>query len=619
MPPRKSTRKRKATQHFDDDYEPAHEASDGEEKGGGRASSDEVFAEPGPSTSKSKKGKVKGPDDSEEEDYAPPKKKTTASKTKTKGKAAPKPRGNRGKLSAFTSMPLDVLALIVSHLDTKTVLACSRTCSSFRTLLHSSQGKSCWKSARFNTSRIPDLEAGDLTEWEYASLLFDGTCHICHKPKAKTVDFHLRVRGCASCMRSNSLRAEKLRGRKHPKALECALESKWSPYEDYGFGGIEQKVYTFYWDPQVRAVSQRLYELDGKPGFDEYVKERKRIKAAAKQDAAKLNRWEDMFARAKDDEAWAVSKRRRDKIEANLLALGYTADEIRGHAVQTHSLYQAKGELTDRAWNGAKAKLVAALDEARAEQRKRDTIAAMKARGLALKPYWAALQSSIPSGDERMLFPPFGNFLVLPSVSPLYEPEDAKPSQEDLQAARGAIMSEAQAFAAEIRSAFVANLVEAHTGARTLDTPLDDVDKLMRLVTSAVACPSGPYCSTSATFPAILDQGRLLAAVNEVEPGKVDAAKTTTAELYALGPEAFDCEACMSQQTAVGPAVWSRALSTKMGWAAMIRHLLVRHATVGQVLTPTIIYTPHKPPSDDGDAPAADTASGGFVVDADES
>ncbi|GAA5834042.1 hypothetical protein JCM9279_004200 [Rhodotorula babjevae] len=644
MPPRRSSRKRKAAHDSDDDYEPAHEGLKGEDDGGG----DENLSAPaGASSSKTQKTKAKASVDSEEEDYAPPKKKTTASKTKGKGKSAAKPRGNRGKLSAFTSMPLDVLALIMSHLDTKTVLACSRTCSSFRTLLHSSQGTSCWKAARFNTSRIPDLEAGDMPEWEYASLLFDGTCHVCHKSKAKTVDFYLRVLGCAPCMRSNSLRAEKLHCRQHPKALECVPESQWSPFDwadENGFGGGgERTTYTFFWEPQVRAVSARLYELDGKPGFDEYVKERKRIKAAAKRDGGNIKEWEAIYSMVKEDDAHAVRMRRRAKIDSNLLALGYTAAEIRGDAVRSHSLYNAKGELTDRAWNSAKAKFVAALEAARVEQRERDAVAAMRARAQALKPYWTALQASLTSGDDRMLFPPFGNFISLPTVVPLWKPEDANPSQEDLQAARGAIMRQTKLFAAQIRSAFVKQLVEAYKDAPTHDAPIDDVDKLVRLVTSAIACPNGGRCTTLATYPAILDHfkvcgsaaltstslttstervlviAHILAAINEVEPGKVDAAKTTTAELYALGDEAFQCEACLPQQAAVGPATWSSAHSTKMDWTGMVRHLLTGHKLAEQVL-PTVVYTPRKPPSETGAAPADDeTVSGGFIVDAGDS
>lgn len=67
---------------------------------------------------------------------------------------------------------------IMEELDTKTLLAMSRTCSTFRSLLHSAQGAAAWKCARANTGEIPDLQAKDLEEWMLASLLFDSTCHV---------------------------------------------------------------------------------------------------------------------------------------------------------------------------------------------------------------------------------------------------------------------------------------------------------------------------------------------------------------------------------------------------------------------------------------------------------
>ena len=281
------------------------------------------------------------------------------------------------------------------------------------------------------------------------------------------------------------------------------------------------------------------------------------------------------------------------RIEEKLLELGYTMDDVRGHAVQSHSVYNNESELTDRAWSMAKKKLVTAIEEERAKKREVEAAAAMRSRAEALKPFWTALQASIASGDERMLFPPWANFLHLPAVKQLYEPEDAKPSQEDLLRVRAAVMREAQAFGEEIQAAFYAKLVVAHTEAVTPVTPLDDLAALARLVTLAVPCPSR-WCQTWATFPAILDHTKVcrawaltqhslstsprqvrailhvLGAVNDVEPGKVDAATTSTSDLYALG-EAFECETCKPKQTAVGPAVWSRAHSTTMGWGAAVR------------------------------------------------
>ena len=66
----------------------------------------------------------------------------------------------------------------MEELDTKTLLAMSRTCSTFRSLLHSDQGAAAWKCARANTGGIPDLQAKDLEEWMLASLLFDSTCRV---------------------------------------------------------------------------------------------------------------------------------------------------------------------------------------------------------------------------------------------------------------------------------------------------------------------------------------------------------------------------------------------------------------------------------------------------------
>lgn len=75
-------------------------------------------------------------------------------------------------------MPCHAPGQIMEELDTKTLLAMSRTCSTFRSLLHSDQGAAAWKCARANTGEIPDLQAKDLEEWMLASLLFDSTCHV---------------------------------------------------------------------------------------------------------------------------------------------------------------------------------------------------------------------------------------------------------------------------------------------------------------------------------------------------------------------------------------------------------------------------------------------------------
>lgn len=61
------------------------------------------------------------------------------------------------------------------------------------------------------------------------SLIYERTCHICQKSRAITVDYTLRGRACADCMRASSVQATKLR-RYHPEALNCVPHSLWMEY-----------------------------------------------------------------------------------------------------------------------------------------------------------------------------------------------------------------------------------------------------------------------------------------------------------------------------------------------------------------------------------------------------
>ncbi|BGP28852.1 hypothetical protein JCM10296v2_000588 [Rhodotorula toruloides] len=338
-------------------------------------------------------------------------------------------------------MPLDVLALIMGELDTKTVLAMSRTCSLCRRLLHSPQGTSVWKAARFDTSNIPDLTAGDLEEWMYASLLFDWTCQssretrassssqqVCHKPRANVTDWTLRARACAKCMKANSKQRLKMYGmhNAHRLVWECVPESKCSPgYFDEG------AIYSFFWLPTVQAVSARLKELDGKPGFDNYVKERKRIKQAATVDGAAIGRWWATWQASKSMDAWDAKFSRQEKINAKLVEMGYTKRELDASSIQNHSLMKQARDLTDRIWKTVSPKFVEILEKEREERRARELAAAMKQRANALKPFYDSLQSSIAFAESRALFPPFGNFLMFDSVKTLYEAEDADRFKDD--------------------------------------------------------------------------------------------------------------------------------------------------------------------------------------------
>ncbi|GAA5985732.1 hypothetical protein JCM11641_007196 [Rhodosporidiobolus odoratus] len=521
-------------------------------------------------------------DEGSDKDYKAPAKKKAKTKPKGKAKAKEKGRARRPKkLELFNNMPLDVLAVVMSHLDTKTLLAMSRACSSFRRLLHSRQGSSIWKAGRHNTHDLPDLAAQDLTEWEYASLVFDTTCHVCHKPKASTVNYTHRVRCCAHCMRQNE--------------------------------------------------------------FAVYIAKRTIVYNNAQKDAEAIEMWERRHRILEEKDKDDAKTTRKRMILEKLESLGHTSAELADHVLVGHSLLNQRRSLTETSWNNAKGKLIGLLNEKRAERARATAASFMQKRAEKLKPFYKSLQTSIASGEQRTLFPPWPNFLVLPSVRPFYESIEARPTQEDLAAARSAIMQESFQFGQEIKAAYFANLAEVHQTAPRLQNDAytahqdywidvnpssSSPEQLAKLITSAIPCPSS-HCSTTARFPAILDHYKVcgsdaltedslvtsperihairhvLASVNAL--GGEVSESSTPGDLYALG-KAFSCYDCAASRPAFGAASWSSAYDPTKTWAQMVEHILTSHRISSPGGVPTLKYTPPAPLEAGLDNP------GGFFV-----
>lgn len=76
----------------------------------------------------------------------------------------------------------------------------SRVSKQFRNIFMTKSSRSLWISARRNIA-LPDLQADDLSEPAYASLVFEKSCMVCGKGKAQIVELVLRVRYCKNCQK----------------------------------------------------------------------------------------------------------------------------------------------------------------------------------------------------------------------------------------------------------------------------------------------------------------------------------------------------------------------------------------------------------------------------------
>ncbi|KAF8959594.1 hypothetical protein BDZ97DRAFT_1837041 [Flammula alnicola] len=105
-----------------------------------------------------------------------------------------------GRFDGLIEMPLDVLYEILGLLNPIDLLHLSRTTKALRGVLMTRSAIFVWKLARSNVEGLPPCP-DDLTEPQYANLLFADSCHFCLRtPSIATIVWSARVRCCDKCL-----------------------------------------------------------------------------------------------------------------------------------------------------------------------------------------------------------------------------------------------------------------------------------------------------------------------------------------------------------------------------------------------------------------------------------
>ncbi|GAA5829169.1 hypothetical protein JCM11251_004148 [Rhodosporidiobolus azoricus] len=368
-----------------------------------------------------------------DDDEEPPKK-----RRKAPAKGVARVKGRKGKLSAFSEMPLDVLYCIARYLDPLTLLHMSRANKALHSLLASRSANPIWQAVR-QAVHLPELSASDLTDMQYTSLVFERNCHLCGRGRASIVDYALRRRWCKYCQRANLLPSNKIEKELESlddSALKCSLTTahsvsgrNWAKKAYYCKNDVENiSDELSALRANIAAAKSKIKRAEASAVLDEYIREREVIVKAAKTDAEALLKWESLDAASRQQASNDARLARRKAIENRLLGLGFVEQDVK----DLYAAWQVVDQptpLTDAIWTRISQSVIKAAEENKRDRLEREASARRTARRLAIRDYYDRLLAQ-EDGNAVKRYPSFSTFAQFPHVEQFWRAEDSDVSQQ---------------------------------------------------------------------------------------------------------------------------------------------------------------------------------------------
>ncbi|KAF8186739.1 hypothetical protein BJ912DRAFT_1111508 [Pholiota molesta] len=222
----------------------------------------------------------------------PPKKKVATSKPKTKR--------------------------ITSHLHPLDLLHLSRASRHFARMFLCTDNRHAWLAARRTVEGLPDCPS-DLSEAQYAHVLFESICSGCGKI-GRHLLFSLRVRFCAPCYKANVETYMMIDGVEDYR--DAIL-----PFMPHNYSVTDSSVVEYFED-QLQAIMDQFYALEAIGSGDDFLSECHDTVLALTEHGNLVSNFLQDLRERKDYEKMQLRVTRRSQIDARIMALGYTRDEI---------------------------------------------------------------------------------------------------------------------------------------------------------------------------------------------------------------------------------------------------------------------------------------------------
>ncbi|KAF8575905.1 hypothetical protein K439DRAFT_1640951 [Ramaria rubella] len=399
----------------------------------------------------------------------------------TKGKVLEKTyRGkNVGKLSRLLDMPIDIFCEISKHLEPLDLLRLARSTRGFNQMLMSHGSKPIWRTARNSIPDLPDCPP-DMSEPEYARLLFEKDCHICLSPRAMKVDWILRSRLCHRCRSSYIIKGTQLL-KSIPDLTEQLLEC--IPCRRDRWAGNQYRRFEYFYSIRVEilmakfraAVPKGLSHDRTQVLEEEFFKQQKELVRVIIDHAASVQDWILSGKITKSIAGSNAATRRKTELHAKLRDLGYNEDDFPvSWDPEWQKIMEQPRDLTPRIWNTVRPRLEACIKRAK-EQREETIRHGRKSnRRSELSMHISAILRARADRDPK-LHMRLHDVLKLPTVEALVSENDYQEqiTQDRWDAAKDQIEQEMDEFADKARMDLI-KTVEA--SCEKITTQSDDAD-----------------------------------------------------------------------------------------------------------------------------------------------
>ncbi|KAF8061649.1 hypothetical protein FPV67DRAFT_1673269 [Lyophyllum atratum] len=423
----------------------------------------------------------------------PPKKarKVRGSKPDAEGSKPKKTRGKQGRLEQITEMPLDILFEIFAHLTPYDLLNLSRTSKPLRNILMHRSSTYVWKNVR---SRIVDLPEcpKDLSEPQYANLIFYPYCHFCLKAQvpSKAINWYTRTRSCKKCIPDNFVT--------YGAAGDYGVPISFVPSIDLSSKRWPAQGYCLR---TLRRYQAEMQSLDDS-ALKEWCIAKRTEYEARMQHGSECAVWNRNRSEERSNELENIRQRRYEAIKEKLSHLGWgeeitkleEADDIEYDLLSDHKLVKQPRELTDRIWGNIEAPLIDFMEKTKVQRLETSRRATIRKRGKVLS---ETLQKYALSQPLHTVLPSVADLAILPDFRSVIEdtPIDQLVVEDHFKQAMVDIPSIVTAWRKSKDEQLVA-IMKSNP-----ETDTEVTEATLRLATTFFRCN---HCRREITYPRVL-------------------------------------------------------------------------------------------------------------------